>query len=207
MNEEFRTDRHASPVAGWEMNAAWFPVDGFPNKGMITLTVLSGDGMRIDECLPDIKTRNVLCSLVLPEPHDFLEEISHELEYYQRGEFSNEFDNKMVDQAEGHTVDNINRENERALNTANSTVDVDVVVQNVMNSNAIIKRNKKKTAYIEKLKAQLRVFRHLHSQHLLTEFGSPFTIEDANQFLKTQTKILWNYMNNEPHSRQRQVHK
>ena len=75
LNEEFTFDRGFLPMPGWSLSTMWLSEEGLPKKGLLSLEMFAGEGMRQLGCCVDPKLRMMLSSLVLVSQRDYRKEI------------------------------------------------------------------------------------------------------------------------------------
>jgi hypothetical protein len=91
LDQEFMFDRGFLAMPGWSLNTTWLNEVGLPSKGLLSLEVTAGEGMR-QCCCVDAKLRMILTSLVLVNQRDYIAEIARgdllseeKMFSYQRG--------------------------------------------------------------------------------------------------------------------------
>jgi hypothetical protein len=80
---EFRHDRHLPDIPGWELNTSWFPEEGVPRRGILSVYFYSGDGIRNLNCKAQYKPRDMFSCLVLLKHRNLYQEIQEFNKYYE----------------------------------------------------------------------------------------------------------------------------
>ena len=80
---EFRHDRHLPDIPGWELNTSWFPEEGVPRRGILSVYVYSGEGFRNLNCKPQYELRDIFSCLVLLKHRNLYQEIQDLNKYYE----------------------------------------------------------------------------------------------------------------------------
>lgn len=80
---EFRHDRHLPDIPGWELNTSWFPEEGVPRRGILSVYFYSGEGLRNLNCKAQYKPRDMFSCLVLLKHRNLYQEIQDFNKYYE----------------------------------------------------------------------------------------------------------------------------
>ena len=119
---EFRHDRHLPDIPGWELNTSWFPEEGVPRRGILSVYVYSGEGFRNLNCKPQYELRDIFSCLVLLKHRNLYHEIQDLNKYYENVLY-------LIDR------DKINDNNNNNSNTSRSSSN------NIKNTGNYIDRN------------------------------------------------------------------
>lgn len=64
LDATFRWSYDAVTIPGWELTQSWLAAETIPEKGVVYVNYYSGEGRRVNGCVPDIPARKALLALV-----------------------------------------------------------------------------------------------------------------------------------------------